>query len=102
MKWLTLVLLLNSFTLCAQDAKRGAQLYEKCIQCHGKNGEGNKVEEAPKISGQYDWYIVSQINSFLSGARKNPKMMPFIKGLSGKDVKDLGAYISQLTKKELK
>ena len=99
MKWLTLILLLLSFSLFAQDAKKGENLYQKCIQCHGKNGEGNLKEEAPRISGQFDWYIVSQVKNFLSGSRKNPKMMPYIKGLSDKDLNDLGAYISKLTTK---
>ena len=52
-----------------------------------------------RISGQFDWYIVSQVKNFLSGSRKNPKMMPYIKGLSDKDLNDLGAYISKLTTK---
>jgi cytochrome c553 len=99
MKWLTLVLVLLSTSTFAQDATRGEKLYAKCIQCHGKNGEGNPKEEGPKISGQFDWYIVSQVKNFLSGSRKNPKMMPYIKGLSDKDIKDLAAYISKMTTK---
>ena len=81
MKWLVLVLL--SFSAFAQDAKR----------------EGNPKEEVPKISGQFDWYIASQVKNFLSGSRKNPKMMPYIKGLSDRDINDLGAYVSKLTTK---
>ncbi|RLA62844.1 MAG: cytochrome c [Epsilonproteobacteria bacterium] len=95
MKWLTLVLLPHSFSSFAQDAKRGEKLY----QCHGKNGEGNPKEEAPRISGQFAWYIVTQIKKFLSGDRKNSKMMPYIKKLSGKDINDLAAYILKMTTK---
>ena len=33
----------------------------KCSKCHGENGEGLQDKQAPKISGQYDWYIISSI-----------------------------------------
>lgn len=89
-------LLLTSLTAFSQDSERGKGLYATCIQCHGEKGEGNVKEEAPRISGQYDWYIVSQLEAFQSGARKNPKMLPFIKALSKKDFSDLAAYISKL------
>jgi len=81
----------------AQDANRGATLYKNCIQCHGEAGRGNPTEEAPMIAGQYDWYIISSIESFKAGVeRKNPKMLPYIKNLSDADIADLAAYISSM------
>jgi len=79
-----------------QNVDNGKKLYGQCIQCHGAQGQGVVLEEGPKIGGQFDWYIVSQLQAFLSGTRKNPKMQPFIKSLSASDLKDLGAYIMQL------
>ena len=81
----------------AADATRGQSLYKTCIQCHGANGEGNTAMKAPKIAGQYDWYIISSIKQFKAGVeRKNPTMLPFIKKLSDVDIEDLAAYISTL------
>lgn len=87
-----------SFTvLSAGDAAKGKTLYKTCVQCHGEDGRGNPAEEAPKIAGQYDWYIVSSIEQFKAGVeRKNPKMLPFIQNLSAQDIADLAAYISKM------
>lgn len=80
----------------AQDAAKGKTLYATCIQCHGDAGEGNPEKKAPKLSGQHDWYVVKQITEIKSGVRKNPDMVPFVKGLSEQDIKDLAAYIVTL------
>lgn len=80
----------------AQDAAKGKTLYATCIQCHGENGEGNVEQKAPKLSGQHDWYVIKQVTDIKSGVRSNPTMLPFIKGLSEQDIKDLAAYILTL------
>lgn len=83
-------------SFCA-DPKKGKELYKNCIQCHGESGMGSVAEEAPKIAGQFDWYIESSIKAFIVGKdRKNPKMLPYIKNLSDSDIKDLAAYISKM------
>jgi|TARA_Y100000780_G_scaffold232591_1_gene267985 cytochrome c553 len=101
-KLLTLTLItafisITSQNIMAQDAKRGATLYKTCVQCHGEDGMGDPSQQAPKIAGQYDWYIISTIKLFKEGTdRKNPKMLPFIKDLSDQDIADLAAYVSQM------
>ena len=60
----------------AANLNNGLKLYQKCIECHGQNGEGDKSQKAPRIGGQYSWYIISQLNAFKSGERKNPVMLP--------------------------
>ncbi|MCR9204122.1 MAG: c-type cytochrome [Halobacteriovoraceae bacterium] len=91
------VFIFSVATHAAGDATKGAGLYKTCVQCHGENGRGNPTEEAPMIAGQYDWYIVSSIKQFKEGKeRKNPKMLPYIKNLSDKDIEDLAAYISSM------
>ncbi len=80
----------------AQDAAKGKTLYAVCIQCHGESGEGNPAQKAPKVSGQYDWYVIKQVTDIKAGVRKNPEMLPFVKGLSEQDIKDLAAYIVTL------
>lgn len=80
----------------AQSAANGKALFTRCVSCHGENGEGKKAMKAPRIAGQYDWYIYSSLVQFKAGERKNPDMLPFIKNLKDSDYKDLAAYISTL------
>lgn len=81
----------------AQDAAKGAELYKQCIACHGDKGDGNPAQKAPRIAGQYDWYILKQLQDIKAGnVRKNPVMIPFLNKLSEQDMKDLAAHISKL------
>ena len=80
--------------LTTESQKKGQVLYKKCITCHGKHGNGKKSQKAPKIAGQYDWYIYDKIVSMQKGIWKNKVMFPYIKKLSDQDVKDLAAFLS--------
>jgi len=53
----------------AGDAARGEALYAPCAACHGTQGEGNEALSGPPLAGQSDWYLVTQLNNFRSGAR---------------------------------
>ena len=53
----------------AGDAAAGEPLYAVCGACHGPQGEGNPALNAPKLSGQGDWYLKRQLLHFKSGAR---------------------------------
>lgn len=44
-------------------------LYAVCEACHGKNGEGNKALNAPRIAGLPAWYVERQLNNFKAGIR---------------------------------
>ena len=88
--------MIASFSSFSQSAEKGAQLYGTCIQCHGDKGLGNEEQKAPRIAGQHDWYIYTQLVNFKSKTRKNEKMYPYIKNLSDQDFKDLAAFVSQL------
>ena len=84
--------------LKAQNAEKGAELFKQCISCHGQNGEGNPAMKAPKLSGQYDWYILKQLkDKKAQKLRKNEAMMPFLNKLSETDMADLALYISKLS-----
>ncbi len=96
MKFLLAFFLLLSPKAFSQDAKSGEKIYQNCVLCHGPKGEGVPNQEGPRIGGQHNWYIETQIKNFLSGKRSNPKMMPYIKGLSEKDIKDVAAFVSTL------
>lgn len=87
---------LSQFSL-AQDAEKGAVLFKQCITCHGEKGDGGVAQKGPRIAGQYDWYILKQLQDIKAGSiRKNPVMLPFINKLSEQDMEDLAAYISKL------
>lgn len=88
---LTVTVLIFASRAEAQDAGKGAQLFASCVECHGQNGQGMEGK-APRIGGQYDWYIVTSLKDYKKGARKHPKM----RGLSEQDMKDLAAHISRL------
>ncbi len=50
-------------------ATSGESLYQTCIACHGKNGEGNEALKAPSIAGQYKWYLQRQLQNFKNDHR---------------------------------
>ena len=51
------------------DPVAGQATYAVCAACHGAQGEGNPLLNAPKTSGQEDWYITQQIQNFKQGLR---------------------------------
>ena len=53
----------------AGDAERGAALYRTCAVCHGVRAEGNRALNAPRLAGQTDWYLVSQLQNYKAGIR---------------------------------
>jgi cytochrome c553 len=40
-----------------------------CQTCHGPDGKGNVDLGAPKLVGQWDWYLAGQLEKFHSGMR---------------------------------
>jgi len=51
------------------DAVLGKASYSVCAACHGAQGEGNSALNAPKLSGQADWYMKRQLQYFKTGIR---------------------------------
>lgn len=79
------------------ELKNGHEIYTnkgQCITCHGDKGQGNPDELGPRIAGQFDWYIIEQINHFRSKERVNEKMEPYIKNLTEKEIQDVATYVS--------
>ena len=50
------------------DAEHGADLYIVCSNCHGKDGQGIKMN-APRQAGMSDWYLLRQLENFKAGIR---------------------------------
>lgn len=74
----------------------GHELYQKCIVCHGRAGEGRLSQNSPAIGGQHEWYIISSLTDMKEGRRVNAVMNPYLRPLEANDFKDLAAYISLL------
>ena len=51
------------------DAEAGKAAFAVCAACHGAEAEGNRTLNAPKLSGQADWYLQRQLRNFKQGAR---------------------------------
>ena len=51
------------------DIENGKDIYNTCAVCHGQQGEGYAFMNAPRQAGLDDWYLVTQLKNFRSGAR---------------------------------
>jgi len=87
------------------DVAAGAALYRTCATCHGAAAEGSEALGAPALAGQNDWYMVTQLENFLAGARgahpediRGAQMRTMTAVLGGEqDIRDVVAYINSLT-----
>ena len=86
------------------DLGRGKAKYKVCAACHGENGEGRKIANAPRISGQHSWYIARQLNNFKNGVRgahindiTGMQMRPMAMTLAtDQDIEDVLVYVESL------
>ena len=86
------------------DPAAGQPLFTACTACHGAKGEGNREMNAPKLSGQADWYLVRQLQSFKHGVRGSndqdtfaKQMIPFASMLADDAaIRNVVAYIQTL------
>ena len=80
----------------AADVEAGKAKAEVCAGCHGENGI-SQTENIPSLAGQPDQFIQWQLVFFRAGQRKNEQMQPIVAEITNDDVRNLGAYFSQLT-----
>ncbi|RLA26535.1 MAG: hypothetical protein DRR15_19640 [Gammaproteobacteria bacterium] len=88
----------------AGDADAGASQFAICTSCHGQNGEGLQALNAPKLAGQSDWYLKSQIKSYQNNIRGSheddalgKQMAPMARTLGSEEaINDVVAYIQTL------
>ena len=79
----------------AGDLKAGRAKALMCQACHGLDGM-SKVPEAPNIAGQVEGYLVTQLQAFKSGARRNESMTVVASTLSDTDIENLAAYFAAI------
>ncbi len=90
--------------LAEADLERGKQYFQVCVACHGANGEGNQLLNAPANGGQNIWYVMRQLRNFRAGIRGSDakdlygiQMRPMAMTLSDDQaVVDVAAYIGTL------
>ena len=86
------------------DPVRGKSLFGICVACHGANGEGKQINNAPRISGQQDWYVERQLINYRDGIRgvhiddiTGMQMRSIAITLKkDQDIADVTAYVSTL------
>lgn len=67
-----------------------------CSGCHGENGI-SQTENIPSLAGQPDQFIQWQLVFFRAGSRKNEQMQPIVEEITNEDIRNFGAYFSQMT-----
>lgn len=94
-------------TITTGDPQKGKMLYMTCLACHGDKAQGNELLKSPKLTGQNDWYMRTQIGKFKTGLRgAHPKdtagmtMRPMAMTLpTDQAINDVIAYIKTLDPK---
>ena len=89
------------------DAFKGEAFYAVCAGCHGADGMGLEAANAPRLQGQFDWYLIRQINNYRSGVRgvhKDDTYGASMRAMAGtlpneQAVLDVVAYIATLEDK---
>lgn len=88
----------------APDLQAGAQLAARgapngvaaCVTCHGARGEGDAASGYPRIAGQSQAYLGTQLGAYANGARVNPVMQPIARAMSAEQIRDVSAWYASL------
>ena len=82
------------------DLEDGKIFYDqRCASCHGENGEGNRLVEAPSLQRLEGWYFLEQMRKFRSGQRgyhikdiTGQSMAAASKEISDRNLRNVVAY----------
>ena len=93
--------------LVGQDIEKGKIAYITCVACHGPEGHGNPLFNAPQIAGLPAYYIEIQLHNFKHGIRgadyrdtTGLQMRPMSMTLADEQaIKDVAAYVATFTPK---
>lgn len=82
----------------AFDAEKAHDLMGVCATCHGDFGQGGARGEYPRLAGQSEKYIESQLRSFRARKRINIPMFPYTeeRELSDEDIAAIAGYLSSV------
>jgi cytochrome c553 len=71
-----------------------------CAACHGLDGN-SPLPANPTLAGQHPEYLLKQLTEFKAGTRSNPVMAGMVANLSLDDMRNLAAYYSSQTPKQM-
>jgi cytochrome c553 len=84
------------------DREHGAQLFQRCVQCHGPDGGGVTTGSVPRIAGQHASVLVRQVLQFRGGKHWDMRMegIASSEGILSRpqDIADVAAYVNGLTR----
>lgn len=85
----------------AGDVQRGKLKVddERCIECHGLNGDiqaPNETSKIPKLAGQRPDYLLKQFRNFRDAEREHEFMQLMARTVDDADIMDIFAWYSQL------
>jgi len=87
----------------AGDPVAGQAAYATCVACHGAQGEGNPLLNAPKLAGQDGWYLARQLRNFREGLRGTDdkdiygrQMVAFASMVDAAGARNIAAYLDTL------
>ncbi|MEZ4288813.1 MAG: c-type cytochrome [Polyangiales bacterium] len=91
-------------TFTDADPAQGKIAYTVCTACHGADGRGDVLQNAPSLIHLSDWYIVEQLKKFKAGVRGTNEMdvtgstmRPMAMTLADEQaMKNVAAYIATL------
>ncbi|MEZ2145712.1 c-type cytochrome [Bradyrhizobium sp. DN5] len=90
------LLTLGALSVSAADNSAIKEKAAACAGCHGENGI-SQTENIPSLAGQPDQFLQWQLVFFRAGSRKNDQMQPIVEEINNEDIRNFGAYFSQLT-----
>lgn len=90
------LLALGALSAGAADDAAIKEKASVCSGCHGENGI-SQTENIPSLAGQPDQFIQWQLVFFRAGSRKNEQMQPIVEEITNEDIRNFGAYFSQMT-----
>ena len=89
----------QSGAIAKADVERGQALYSSCAICHGEQGEGGHLLNAPKLKGLPASQVASLLKVYRKGTEMGPNsyaMIPQATHLSDADINNLAAYIATI------
>lgn len=105
--WLNCVMFyslsINVYGETGAGAGRDKAEDNRCIECHGADGNGQalgagSLGKFPKLAGQYQAYLIKQLQDFRSEKRKHDLMSLMAKALDEEDIIPLAEYFSRQPK----
>lgn len=80
------------------DGNEGADPWDRCAECHGLFGDGNKIK-FPRLAGQDPNYIMKQLHDFRHGLRTNDggQMQKTATEVKEADIPRVAKYFSEQT-----